>query len=92
MEAWDLFEQDEECRNAFLFLSLRQQDQSGSDINDQFTLNPVMVGGHAWCNIHCVEYFVWVKENVDKLIYIDVDEKTYGVCKWLLNQVVLPFS
>jgi len=82
--AWNLFSQEEECRDIDSFFCLEQSDtnsiQSSSNLGEErFQLKPVVIAGHEWCHMMSVEYRVWVKDDATDIINIDKDKMTCGV-------------
>lgn len=83
-EAWHVFASEEETQDINSFLSFGQSDVNstgpGPNLNEEvFTLKPVMVAGHQWCDISSVEYRVWVKGDTSDKIDIGKDKATCGV-------------
>lgn len=90
--AWVKFSRDLECRDAHSFFRSDDEpsatdsdtysessDESGdSGLDEPFTLQPVVIAQHQWCNITSVEYRVWVK-NGDNPININRDHVTCSV-------------
>ncbi|KAI6013854.1 hypothetical protein EDC04DRAFT_2609172 [Pisolithus marmoratus] len=80
--AWNQFPKqnwlDEEA-----FLSLKHSDINSDKCDHphgaNFTLKPVIVTKHCWCNITSAKYCIWVKNDIDQRIDIDEHEMTSGV-------------
>lgn len=88
-EAWKFFFKDPEgrCRDAKSFFHVRPSDESSSDVDERYTLRPIVIAGHTWCDIASIEYFLWVKDRADKPIDVDEDLPTREVRHFSFGQI-----
>jgi hypothetical protein len=65
--AWEKFESNHSPLDLLQFLELcEEEDRAPESLPEEF-MGPVTAGGHVWCNISQVEYYVWLRQDDSKL-------------------------
>ncbi|KAG6374955.1 hypothetical protein JVT61DRAFT_3710 [Boletus reticuloceps] len=86
--AWEKFKTHSSPLDFTEFLEVCEEEASEDDASQSLPeefMGPVIGGGHVWCNISYVEYYVWIRQDDGKLdVNPELVQQTlwsaYGVC------------
>ncbi|KAG6373598.1 hypothetical protein JVT61DRAFT_6249 [Boletus reticuloceps] len=85
-DAWERFESNPSSLDLPQFLQLTkdkaeesQKSNPSAELPPEEFMGTVHAGAHIWCNISCVQYYVWLRKGDSKL---DINPESMGQTEW----------